>query len=90
MKKNFTLMIFLLGCMDIHASLRSTYYRWRNDDGNEATATWKANLNTPVTVNTTDETLRLRLGMDNDNGFGFDEESDGILEYSKDNGTSWT
>lgn len=81
----------MLGCcFDSFASLRTTQYRWRNDDGNQTTATWKAAANTPITINTINENIRLRMEMDNDNGSGYLEECDGILVYSYDNGATWT
>jgi len=36
------------------------HYRWRNDDGSELAATWKANVNTPITA-TPEENVRLRF-----------------------------
>ncbi|MCW3787608.1 HYR domain-containing protein [Plebeiibacterium sediminum] len=37
-------------------------YRWRNDDGDQASATWKAEENTPVIIESTD-VLRLRVSI---------------------------
>ena len=34
----------------IHANIVQGNYRWRNDDGNEATATWTAAENTAITM----------------------------------------
>ncbi|TCZ63400.1 T9SS type A sorting domain-containing protein [Flaviaesturariibacter aridisoli] len=42
-----------------------TQYRWRNDDGNEATATWRAPEGTPLSLsNAAGQTLRLRMSYD--------------------------
>ncbi|RLC33786.1 MAG: hypothetical protein DRZ76_03900 [Candidatus Nealsonbacteria bacterium] len=41
-----------------------TDYRWRNDDGTESSATWKALVNTPITgVNDLDE-MRIRIAVE--------------------------
>ena len=90
MKTRILLILLLLISLDSFASLRMTKYRWRNDDGNEATATWKAAQNTPITVSNTNELLRLRIEMDNDNANSYDDYPDGELEYSKDGGVNWT
>mgnify|MGYP001091174613 FL=1 len=51
----YFLTIMLLISAEATASLRMTSYRWRNDDGNETTATWRAAQSTPITIsNTTD------------------------------------
>ena len=39
-------------------------YRFRNDDGSETTATWKAALNTPVTGQALDTNFRLRIAFE--------------------------
>lgn len=71
------------------ASLRQTQYRWRNNDGNETTATWKAAANTPINVGDT-SILRLRLELNNDNTALEPSSVTETLEYSSDNGVSWT
>lgn len=38
-------------------------YRWRNDDGTEITATWKADANTLINYNVQLGKLRLRFGI---------------------------
>ncbi len=47
-------------------------WRWRNDDGTDVTATWKADENTPFTLTHRDN-IRLRVAMANNSdnlGFG--------------------
>ena len=44
-----------------------TAYRFRNDDGGEAAATWKDALDTNVSINV-DETFRLRIQVSETNG----------------------
>ncbi|KAA5537302.1 T9SS type A sorting domain-containing protein [Taibaiella lutea] len=89
MKKLLLSLLFLLFATQMFASLRQTKYRWRNDDGNETTATWKAAENTPITVNDTSR-FRLRLELDNDNADGDISIVENTLEYSSDNGSTWT
>ena len=52
-------MLCLLNVCAAQASLRHAEYRWRNDDGDEASATWKAASNTPIFVEDMDEVVRL-------------------------------
>jgi hypothetical protein len=61
MKKFIILIILLAACNNIFAFLTQANWRWRNDDGTETTATWKAAQNTPVTLSTTGQIWRLRL-----------------------------
>ncbi|WP_447640368.1 MULTISPECIES: dockerin type I domain-containing protein [Chitinophagaceae] len=58
MKKIFTLLIVcLLGHYAIASSVFTGNWRWRNDDGGEATATWLKNLNDgSYTITQTDYT----------------------------------
>ncbi len=90
MKKLLLLSFLLLSVIQLQASLRQTKYRWRNDNGNENSATWIAAENTPITVLSNTPAIRLRIELDNDNGLGFDSPIDEALEYSSDGGTTWT
>lgn len=45
------------------ASTQMGHWRWRNDDGGEATATWKAAADQPFTMTDPMETIRLRLNV---------------------------
>lgn len=52
---------------DLAATLEQEGYRWRNDDGNETTATWKAAQDTTITGATATNTrLRLIVNAAND------------------------
>lgn len=59
-------------------------WRWRNDDGTEKTATWKADQNTPITISSTDSVIRLRIELYNNGSGGlldgalFEDSSDEI------------
>ncbi|WP_118976503.1 T9SS type A sorting domain-containing protein [Taibaiella koreensis] len=89
MKKLLLFCLLLVSVAELHASLRQTKYRWRNDDGNETTATWMAPQNTPVTILSTTTSVRLRLEFDNDNGAAFSSVLSENLQYSID-GITWT
>ncbi len=69
--------------------ITQTQYRWRNDDGNEATATWRAPVNTAITVGDTTTVLRVRIELNNNSGGGAYDINE-TLEYSSNGGTSWT
>lgn len=89
MKKILLPLLLLLCTTQLFASLRQTKYRWRNDNGTETTATWKAAENTAILIGDT-APLRLRIEMDNDNGLAEFSIVENSLEYSSDNGTTWT
>ncbi|MDP4210273.1 MAG: RICIN domain-containing protein [Bacteroidota bacterium] len=75
--KNFFFALLLLGCFNtLNASyISQRNWRWRNDNGTETSATWKAAENTTITLNDLN-TLRLRLELDNNTGdsLNFDKE----------------
>lgn len=98
MKKTlFTLITLFSFCSSLMAivipspDLKQTKYRWRNDDGSETSATWRAPENTLTNVTSIDENLRLRLEIQNATveilGIGTISQT---LHYSKDGGTVWT
>ncbi len=68
MKKLLILIVLLTAYSNIFAFLTQRNWRWRNDDGTETTATWKAAENTPITVTSTADILRLRLEVYNNTG----------------------
>ena len=68
MKKFIILIILLAACNNIFAFLTQANWRWRNDDGTETTATWKAAQNTQVVLTTTGQIWRLRLEVYNNTG----------------------
>lgn len=65
MKKILFLLVFLVTYSNIFAFLTQANWRWRNDNGTEITATWKAAQNTPITLNSVGEIFRLRLEIYN-------------------------
>lgn len=61
-RKGILLLLFIVVVQSLYSSSFTQVhnYRWRNDDGNEATANWKANINTPVEIEE-NEKVRLRI-----------------------------
>ena len=62
MKKHLLLFFLVLtGLLEsTAASFQAGNWRWRNDDGSETSATWKAPVNTPFELNGTGA-FRLRF-----------------------------
>ncbi len=88
MKKLLLFTIFLANVLVANANTRMSSYRWRNDDGNETAATWKAAINTPISVNNLNP-LRLRIAIDETYmGMTGSTNSNALLEYSE-NGGAW-
>src|SRR5258708_5949632 len=69
MKKTLLLTALLVTSCHLFAFTTQGVWRWRNDDGSETTATWKASQNTPITIYSTDSVIRLRVELYN-NGSG--------------------
>jgi hypothetical protein len=94
MKKILLPLFFLLvSVVDLYAifptpAINQTKYRWRNDNGSETTATWKAAENTAITLADTTSVLRARIELQNNSGAVYD--IDESLEYSTNGGTTWT
>ncbi len=87
-------LLLLLSSAKIYAIIitpfvTQTQYRWRNNDGNEATATWRAPVNTAISVGDTSTVLRVRIELNNNSGGGTYNINE-TLEYSSNGGTSWT
>ena len=60
-------------------------FRWRNDDGDETSATWRAALNTDITPDGSVETFRLRWSILNSGG-GSSDFDDWEIHVSKNGG----
>lgn len=90
MKKTILFLLLLLNFFFSNANTRISSYRWRNDDGSETTATWKAAINTPIQINNLDP-IRIRIAVEEFNGStGFIAAIDSNLLFSVDGGTNWT
>lgn len=94
MKALLSSLFLLLACAtQLHAIITSPnmgqkQYRWRNNDGNETAASWRAPVNTPITVPSVSDTFRLRIELGN-TGTGAAAVTQ-TLEYSSNGGTTWT
>nr|WP_199002012.1 LamG-like jellyroll fold domain-containing protein [Flavobacterium sp. ASV13] len=89
MNKTLLFTLLLANFFFANANTRISAYRWRNNNGSETTATWKAPLNTAIEINNFDA-LRIRIAAE--------EYSTGItgtvginskIEFSENNGSSW-
>jgi hypothetical protein len=87
MKKILLLTVLLVSSYHLFAFTTQGVWRWRNDDGTESTATWRAEQNTPIIVGSMDSTIRLRVELYNEDG-GF---LDGALfeDSSDEVGSHW-
>lgn len=74
----------------VTAAFSQTFYRYRNDDGSETTATWKEAQNTNITadVSSSNFPLRLRLTTQETAG-GSTNNADITIQYQI-NGGAWT
>lgn len=60
-----TILLFLFH-NNVFANLTQGHWRWRNNDGSEKTATWKAGQDTAITI-TDYKAIRLRMEVNNEN-----------------------
>lgn len=82
MKQKLLLLLFLVNSFALFANPNHSSYRWRNDDGNEASATWKETLNVSTVPNALNVPIRLRIGVENTSGVDDNFEVNS-LQYSK-------
>ncbi|HYK45489.1 MAG TPA: T9SS type A sorting domain-containing protein [Parafilimonas sp.] len=68
MKKILLLTVLLITCYNLFAFTTQGVWRWRNDDGTETSATWRAEQNVAITVGSMDSILRLRVELYNQDG----------------------
>ncbi len=64
------------------ANMVQTAYRWRNDNGSETTATWKADENITITDVSLTEIIRIRFEVEENGGANF--ALDPQIEFSSD------
>ena len=88
MKKFVIIIILLAAYSNTFAFLTQANWRWRNDDGTETTATWKAAQNTQAVLTTTGEVWRLRLEVYNSAGSTINLLD--TLQYATSTGGPWT
>ena len=88
MKKILLLTALLVTSYNLFAFTTQGVWRWRNDDGSETSATWKANQNTPITIYSTDSIIRLRIELYN-NGSGGLLDNAVFEDSSNEPGSGW-
>lgn len=66
MKKILLFTLLLANFFYCNALTRISAYRWRNDDGTEASATWKAPVNKAIQINNLDP-IRIRMEVNQPN-----------------------
>lgn len=88
MKKLLILIVLLAFYSNIFALLTQANWRWRNDDGTETSATWKAAQNTQAVLTTTGEVWRLRLELYNTTGSSYPFKD--TLQYATSTSGPWT
>lgn len=67
MKKLFICLVLFGVCSSSFAFLTQSNWRWRNNNGSETSATWKAAQNAPISYSAVSEVIRLRLEIYNTN-----------------------
>ena len=93
-KKQLLLLILLISGYFCYADpiFNQNSYRWRNDNGSQTSATWKAGLNTPSVANTLNQPIRLRMEVDNSSTSSFSSANASFnttpLQYRK-NAGAW-
>jgi hypothetical protein len=84
MKRTLLIAVLLVSSHQLFAFSWQGNWRWHKDDGSEATATWLAAENTPITISTTTDQLRLRISLynnrqKNQNG----DDTGGLLDSAR-------
>ena len=86
MKKTFILFALCIVCNHLFANLSQGNWRWRSNNGNETTATWKAAENTAIVITDT-STIRLRIEISNITGGAKDFSQS--LQYATNTNGPW-
>lgn len=84
MKQKLLFIAMLLSCVSsayAGSTLSQENWRWRNDNGDETTATFKTTQNDEVTLSD-HETVRLRIRVENTDGVDQDQHAVSHLSYS--------
>jgi hypothetical protein len=87
MKKLIYIFIFLsFYSVSSYAYFQQVNWRWRNDDGNETSATWKAAERTPIALND-NQNIRIRFQVTNTDAGALSTNYNTGIAYSKDEHT---
>ncbi len=68
MKQTVLFWLLLLAAFPSFAYMSQGNWRWRNNNGSETSATWRAPQNQSITINSVDDIIRLRIQMQNTTG----------------------
>jgi hypothetical protein len=90
MNKTILFTLLLANFFFANANTRMSAYRWRNDDGTETSATWKAAKNTPIQINNLDP-IRIRIALeDYSTGWtGITGNFSKKIQFSENSGGTW-
>ncbi|RYE14442.1 MAG: hypothetical protein EOP51_28140, partial [Sphingobacteriales bacterium] len=87
MKKTLLTLLLAMAFTSVFANLTTSKWRWRNNDGTEQNATWKAAQDVPIVINDQNP-FRLRAEIYNDTGDSTKRIGRG-LEYALSTGGPW-
>lgn len=68
MKQALLIIISIFFYVHSFAFVTQSNWRWRNNNGSETSASWKASQNQPIIIKSIDSTYRLRIQMQNNTG----------------------
>jgi hypothetical protein len=88
MKKILLLTALLVTSYNLFAFTTQGVWRWRNDNGSETAATWRAAQNIPIVIANVDSTIRLRVELYN-NGSGGTLDNALFEDSSNQAGSFW-
>lgn len=88
MKKFLLFSVLAFLSMQSFALVTQGSWRWRNDDGNETTATYMAEQNTAVTISSSSNVIRLRIGLYNTQTLASDVATS-VLQYATSASGPW-
>jgi hypothetical protein len=89
MKKILLLTVLLVTSYNLFAFTTQGVWRWRNDNGSETSATWRADQNVPITISNIDSTIRLRIELYNPNSLAGTLENALFEDSSNEPGSHW-
>ena len=88
MKKILLLTFLIAVSCQSFAFVTQGHWRWRKDDGNETSATWLADQDSPATISSSSDNIRVRFQLYNTQSSASDIGTT-VLTYSADGGSTW-
>src|ERR1700743_3344684 len=86
-KSTLLILLLLLTCSRVFAVFSEAHWRWRKDDGTQASAAWRASQDFPGTIM---DSAGIRLRIEVYNGTGNNETGTVGLQYRIDTTGAWT